>query len=118
MARILIVDDNDYTRLMLKGILVSGGHEVIDANDGTTIVERYEEENVDIVMMDVVMPGIDGISAAGNLKKKYPEAKIIIASAQNNEQLKKAAEELGIVGYVVKPFDTESILSMIKKAMQ
>ena len=104
MAKILVVDDNDYTRLMLQGILVSEGHDVVNAKDGEELVEAYEAN-------------VDGITAAKELLKVHPDAKVIIESAQHVSQLQKEAEDIGIIGYVTKPFDVESISAVIKKAL-
>lgn len=117
MAKILVVDDNDYTRLMLQGILVSEGHDVVNAKDGEELVEAYEANKPDVVMLDVVMPNVDGITAAKELLKVHPDAKVIIESAQHVSQLQKEAEDIGIIGYVTKPFDVESISAVIKKAL-
>lgn len=117
MAKILVVDDNDYTRLMLQGILVSEGHEVVNAKDGEELIEAYNANKPDVVMLDVVMPNVDGITAAKELLQEHPDAKIIIESAQHVSQLQKQAEEIGIIGYVTKPFDVESISAIIKKAL-
>ena len=118
MAKILVVDDNDYTRLMLQGILVSEGHDVINAKDGEELIEAYDANKPDVVMLDVVMPNVDGITAAKELLLEHPDAKVIIESAQHVTQLQKEAEEIGIIGYVTKPFDVESISAVIKKALE
>ncbi len=117
MAKILIVDDNDYTRLMLKGILVSGTHDVVEAKDGSEVMDAYEEHHPDIVMLDVVMPEKDGITAAKELVEKYPDAKIVIASAQQNSQLSESTEKIGVAGYVTKPFDSTKILELVDKTV-
>ena len=117
MAKILVVDDNDYTRLMLQGILVSEGHDVVNARDGEELVEAYEANKPDVVMLDVVMPNVDGITAAKELLKVHPDAKVVIESAQQFSQLQKEAEDIGIIGYGTKPFDVESISAIIKKAL-
>lgn len=118
MAKILVVDDNAYTRQMLTAILVPEGHEVIGVGDGSQLIETYEDNNPDIVMLDVVMPDVDGITAAQGLLDKHPEAKIIIESAQQSDALQKRAEDMGIIGFVPKPFDVETITAVIKEALR
>ena len=118
MAKILIVDDNAYTRQMLTAILVPEGHEVVGADDGTQLIELYETNKPDLVMLDVVMPDVDGITAAKELLAAHPEAKIIIESAQQASALQKEAEDMGIIGYVPKPFDVETITAVLKEALK
>ena len=118
MAKILVVDDNAYTRQMLTAILVPEGHEVIGATDAQELIKLYEDNNPDLVMLDVVMPDVDGITAAKELLGAHPEARIIIESAQQANQLQKEAEDMGIIGYVPKPFDVETITAVIKEALK
>ena len=118
MAKILVVDHNDYARLVLQGILLSEGHDVVNAKDGEELISAYDDNNPDVVMLDVVMPNVDGITAAKELLKVHPDAKVIIESAQHVSQVQKEAEDIGIIGYVTKPFDVESISAVIKKALE
>ena len=118
MAKILVVDDNAYTRQMLTAILVPEGHEVVGADDGSKLIELYESNNPDLVMLDVVMPDVDGITAAKELLNVHPDAKIIIESAQQATALQNEAEQMGIIGYVPKPFDVETITAVIKEALK
>ncbi len=117
MAKILVVDDNAYTRQMLQAMIVPEGHEVIGAGDGSELISLYEENNPDVVMIDVVMPDVDGITATKELIEKHPDAKVIIESAQQSNAIQHKAEDLGIVGFVPKPFDMDTITAMIKKAL-
>ncbi|MCR4611942.1 MAG: response regulator [Lachnospiraceae bacterium] len=118
MAKILVVDDNAYTRQMLTAILVPEGHEVIGAADGQDLISLYEENEPDIVMLDVVMPNVDGITAARELLNVHPEAKVIIESAQQASALQQEAKDMGIIGYVPKPFDVETITAVMKEALK
>ena len=88
MARIMLVDDAAFMRMMLKDILTKGGHEVVgEAEDGLKAIERYKEVLPDLVLMDITMPELDGISAVKRIKAVDPNAKIIMCSAMGQQAL-------------------------------
>jgi len=118
MARILVVDDAAFMRMMLRDILVSHGHEVVDeAADGNQAVERYQECKPDLVTMDLTMPNVDGIQAIKKIRAVDPDARIIVCSAMGQQAMVMEAIQAGAKDFIVKPFQIERVISAVDKAL-
>lgn len=116
MARILVTDDAAFMRMMLKGILESGGHEVIaEAANGREAVEQFEQHAPDVVTMDITMPEMDGIEAVRMIKSKHPHAKVVMCSAMGQQSMVIEAIQAGAAGFLVKPFSREKVLEEVSK---
>lgn len=118
MARILITDDSRFMRNCLDRILSRAGHEVFHATNGQEMLERYEELHPDIVMSDITMPVLDGISAVKILHQKHPEAKIIMCSAMGQFIMVKEAISNGARDFIIKPFKAEKVLEAVRNALR
>jgi len=115
MAKILIVDDSSFIRTIMKSLLVEGGYEdVIEATTGKEAIEKFNEESPDLIMMDIIMPDMDGIEA---LKELGRRAKVCMVTAVGQEDMIEKAKEAGAENYVTKPFDNEKILSVVKEML-
>ncbi|WP_025027648.1 response regulator [Caldalkalibacillus mannanilyticus] len=118
MAKILIVDDAAFMRMMIKEILSKNGFEVVgEAHDGAQAVEKYKELTPDLVTMDITMPEMDGISALKEIKKINPNAKIIMCSAMGQQAMVIDAIQAGAKDFIVKPFQAERVLEAINKTL-
>lgn len=117
MAKILIIDDSAFMRMMLKDILGKNGHEIAEAENGVEGVEKYMQLKPDLVAMDIVMPGITGIEAVREIMKKDPEASIIMISALGQEAMVKEALEAGAKDFIVKPFKKEKVIEAVNKVL-
>lgn len=117
MAKILIVDDSKYMRSLLEDILLDEGHGIYQASDGEKMILLYKDVHPDIVLMDVVMPVLDGLSALEEVKKIDPDAKIIVCSAQSHEDLIQDAYAKGACDFIIKPFSVETILNAVHKVL-
>ena len=116
MAKILVVDDAAFMRMMLKNILGKDGHEIVgEGSDGEEAVKKYFELKPDIVTMDIVMPKVDGINATREILKRDPNAKIVMISALGQEAMVKEALQLGAKDFIVKPFNKDKVLEVINK---
>jgi len=114
MATILIVDDSAFMRGSLKYIVESAGHSVVaTANDGKEAIKLYKKFKPDIVTLDILMSGMDGLTALAAIKKENSEAKVIIVSALGQEDKQKEARDIGAVGYMRKPFKQTEIVDEI-----
>ncbi len=100
--KLLIAEDNTETRNFLKLIMNSAADEILEVSSGEEAVRAFDEHHPDWVLMDVQMPGIDGIEATRRICAEHPEAKIMIVSTYETKRLKKAAIEAGALGYVHK----------------
>jgi two-component system, chemotaxis family, chemotaxis protein CheY len=118
MARVLIVDDAAFMRMMLKDILTKNGLEVVgEAVNGADAIDKYRELNPDIVTMDITMPEKDGISAVKEIKAFSPQAKIIMCSAMGQQPMVLEAIQAGAKDFVVKPFQPDRVMESIKKVL-
>ncbi|MCY6370431.1 response regulator [Clostridium ganghwense] len=118
MARVLIVDDAAFMRMMIKDILEKNGFEIVgEASNGLKAVELYKSEKPDVVTMDITMPDMDGIEAVKAIKEFDPAAKIIMCSAMGQQTMVMDAIRSGARDFIVKPFQAERVLEAIRKAI-
>ena len=114
--RVLIVDDASFMRTMLKDILSSGGFDLAgEAVDGVEAVQKYKELKPDVVTMDIVMPLRSGIDAVKEIIALNKDARIIMCSALGQESLVLEAINAGAKDYIIKPFDPDRVIEMVKK---
>jgi len=117
-AKIMIVDDAAFMRMMIKDILVKNGFEVVaEAADGAQAIEKYKETLPDLVTMDITMPEKDGIAALKEIKKINPAAKIIMCSAMGQQAMVIDAIQAGAKDFIVKPFQADRVLEAVNKAL-
>jgi len=112
MARILICDDEPGLRAVIKRYAQFEGHEAIEASDGAQAVEACRRETFDIIIMDIMMPVLDGISAVREIRKTS-DVPVLMLSARGEEYDKILGFELGVDDYVVKPFSSKEIMLRI-----
>lgn len=117
MTKILITDDNLFMRITLKDILTDAGYEVYDAKDGADMLEVFEKEKPDLVMLDITMPELDGLGALKVLKLKHPKVKAIMCSAMGQQTMILDAIQSGAYDFIVKPFEKGKVLDSVKKVL-
>jgi CheY-like chemotaxis protein len=100
--RILLVDDSPRVRAVLRAILSDLAADLEECYDGDQVLASYEAFRPDLVLMDVRMPGMDGIQATALLKKTHPTARIVIVSDHEQDDVRAAARQAGAEAYVVK----------------
>lgn len=108
--RILVVDDADFMRMMLRDILSAEGHQIIEAQNGMECLNILETTQIDICILDINMPIMDGMQALEIIREKYPNLKIIILSIECTEETVRKTLSLGADGFVAKPFQASSIM--------
>ncbi|NNG00978.1 MAG: response regulator [Desulfobacteraceae bacterium] len=121
MARILIIDDNDFVRNMLKETMERAGYEVETAVNGVEGVERFRKISCDLVITDLIMPEKEGIETIMDLKKDFPAVKIIAISGGGRvgpTNYLKFAEMLGAAYTFTKPVDRKALLKAVKVLLQ
>ena len=111
--RIMIVDDSDFMRMMLEDILTQHGHTVIQAENGKECLRMLNSETVDICVLDIGMPVMDGLETLKHIKEEHPQLKVLMLSALSSENNVKLALQLGAAGFVVKPFGAEYLIERI-----
>ena len=116
MAKILVVDDEQKIREVIKEYSEFNGFEVTEASDGMTAVGLCKLNDYDLVIMDIMMPKLDGYTACKEIKK-IKEVPIIMLSARGEEYDKLFGFELGIDDYVVKPFSPKELMARINAVL-
>ena len=117
MSKILVVDDEFRIREIIKKYAVFEGYEVSEAVDGMSAIEICNRESFDIIIMDVMMPELDGFSACREIRKTC-NTPIIMLSARGEEYDKIHGFELGIDDYVVKPFSPKELMMRISAVLK
>ena len=121
MALILIIDDEPQIRSMLKLMLERDGHEVAEAPDGIEGIRKYRQNPADLIITDLIMPNKDGIGVIIDLKKEFPNVKIIAMSGgglNKPEGYLKGAKKLGAACTLTKPIDRDEMLRAIKNVLK
>ncbi len=119
--KILIVDDSMFVKKQLSQILGSEGYDVVDtAGHGAEAVEKYKEyyPGIDLVTMDITMPGMDGVTALEKIIEFDKEAKIVMISALGKQDLVKKSFMLGAKNYIIKPLERKKVLERLKNALE
>lgn len=117
MPRILIVDDEKMIRNVVKEYAEFEGYETVEAEDGMQAVEICRKENFDIIVMDIMMPRLDGYSACKEIRK-IKQIPVIMLSARGEEYDKLFGFEIGVDDYVVKPFSPKELLARIRAVLK
>jgi DNA-binding response OmpR family regulator len=112
MLKILVVDDEAKIRAVIREYAEFNGYDVAEAADGMSAVAKCKEEDFDIVVMDIMMPKLDGFSACKEIKK-LKDMPVIMLSARGEEYDKLFGFELGIDDYVVKPFSPKELMARV-----
>lgn len=115
--RILIVEDEIELVKAMQIRLEQAGYEVLSSNDGQDALEKAKRENPDLIILDLMLPKMDGYKVCRMLKfdQKYRKIPIIMFTARAQEADKKMGEEVGADAYITKPFDPGVLLDKIKK---
>lgn len=114
---VLVIDDSDFMRMIVTDMLSHEHHRVLQAASGEEGLKMLKGENcgvpVDVCVLDINMPGMNGLQALKLIKKEYPQIKVIMLSAVCSEAVVKEAMDLGADGFVAKPFQAGSLLERI-----
>lgn len=114
MSKILIADDSQFMRTSLRDILGGENYEIVEAVNGKEALEKFEADKPDLILLDIIMPGVDGMEVLNKIGKI---AKVIVISAVGQEKMVDEARELGALDYIVKPFKNENVLEVVKGAL-
>lgn len=112
--KILISDDAMFMRNMLRNILIVEGYAIYEAANGEEAVQAFESHSPDLVLMDLTMPVMDGITAIKQIVAGHPEARIIVCSAMGQKNMVIEAIQAGAKDYIVKPFDKTRVIDGVK----
>lgn len=118
MAKILLVEDEVSIRGFLKINLLRNNFEVIEADNGEDGIKKAIEENPDIAILDVMLPGIDGFQVCNKLRNEYPNMGIIMLTAKGQDMDKIMGLEYGADDYIVKPFNPLEVVLRVKAILR
>jgi len=114
---IMIVDDEPSIRTSLEGVLEDEGYKVICASDGNEALKSMEEERPDLILLDIWMPGIDGIETLKRVRSLHPGLQVIMISGHGSIETAVTATKLGAYDFIEKPLSLERTLVTIQNAI-
>jgi len=119
MATILTVDDTASMRQMISFTLNDAGYEVAEAADGIEALEAAKKSKFDAIIADINMPNMDGISLVKELRAipEYKFTPILMLTTESQESKRKEGKDAGATGWIVKPFNPEQLLNVIKNVL-
>jgi two-component system chemotaxis response regulator CheY len=116
---VMIVDDSAVVMQMISSLVTKLGHKVVrTARTGTEAVIAYKVCNPDVVIMDITMPEMDGITATETILKSHPDAHILVASSHAEKEVVLRARSVGAKGYLLKPFNPEKLRTTLENVMK
>src|SRR5699024_1429754 len=119
MARkIMAIEDDTSIVTLLEHILTKAEYEVVTFTDGLAALHSFDEVNPDLIMLDLMLPGMNGLDVCRNLQQKNPQLPIIMLTALSEEFDKVLGLELGADDYITKPFSTREVLSRVKAVLR
>ncbi len=117
-ARILLVDDDESLRRVTEKQLTAAGHEVVAVEGGREALEVFDPRVVDLVLTDLQMPGMDGLTLLAELKRRDPDAAVVVITAYGTVEGAVRAMKTGAVDFLEKPFRKETLLLTVEKALR
>ncbi len=118
MAKVLVADDSDAIRQVLLDILLIGKHELVgEAIDGSEAVEKFNELQPDLLLLDLAMPKKDGLTVVKEIIEFNPDARIVLITASDNQFIITQCLEAGAIASISKPFNFDEVLKVISDAL-
>ncbi len=116
--RVMVVDDSRLVRVQLEDVLAGTDYEIAAfCRSGEDAIAQYDQVKPDLVTMDIIMQGMDGLEAAECILKKHPDARIVVVSSLAYEDTYEKAKAIGAKGFVDKPFHQEQLLKVFEQAL-
>jgi DNA-binding response OmpR family regulator len=113
VARLLVVDDDDGMRALLRRTLESDGYEVAERDRGTHVLEALRSSPFDLIVLDKEMPGLNGLDLLPLLRREFPQLPVVFVTAFGGRQVEASALRLGAASYLEKPFRLGQLLDAI-----
>ncbi len=120
MATILNVDDSASIRQMVAFTLKKEGHTVVSAEDGLIGLNKVQAEKIDMILCDVNMPNMDGITMVSEVRKlaNYKFIPIVMLTTESQPEMKQKGKEAGATGWIVKPFKPDQLIGVLNKVLR
>lgn len=118
-ANILIVDDSRTVRMMVRSALETAGHHVTEAYDGVNAIATLEGSQPDLIITDVNMPEMDGITLVRELRSRpgFPRIPILILTTVQDAEMKEKGRAAGATGWMCKPFQPDQLTAVVRKVL-
>ena len=117
MRTVMIVDDSAFMREHLANLLTGNGYEIIQATNGNEAVRRYCQDEPDLVLMDITMPGRDGLDALIEIRQCDDHAKVIMLTALNQELVVTRAMHIGAKDFLTKPVSPARLFTTVERVL-
>lgn len=120
MMRVLVIDDDEQMRILLRQVMEWSGYAVMDAADGRKGMQKQREQPADLVITDLIMPEQEGLETISTLRKEFPNVKIVAISGGGRigpEAYLPAAQELGADLVFCKPFDVKEFVAAVRELL-
>lgn len=119
MPTIMVIDDSNSMRALVKQTLIGAGHSVVEACDGMDALEKVNLAKVDLFLCDVNMPRLDGLGLVKQVRAmaSFKFTPILMLTTEIDPDKKKTAKEAGATGWLVKPFQPDQLLATISKVL-
>src|SRR4029079_13410804 len=118
MATIMVIDDEASIRSLLRDVLEKAGHKVVEAKDGREALSLYQKDRADLLIMDLLMPEVDGLEATLQLTREYLDTKIIaMTGAQGDRNFLDVAKLFGARRVFEKPFDLNKMVEAVNEEL-
>jgi two-component system, chemotaxis family, chemotaxis protein CheY len=118
MIKILIVDDSNLSRRMIRRILEAAGYEVMEAADGFAALEKYSLDQPDLVMLDLTMEEMHGLELLSSLRRMHPQVRAIVATADIQNTTQRLVREAGAAAFIAKPFEEATVLDTVRRVLE
>jgi two-component system chemotaxis response regulator CheY len=115
--KILIIDDSSMSRRMMRRIIESADHDVVEAEDGAAGIEKYFLEKPDAVFLDLTMKDMYGLDVLAKIRELDPVARVVIASADIQDLTRNMVTEAGANGFINKPLTPEKVLESLESIL-
>lgn len=117
MARILVIDDSDFVREFLSDCLSDAGHEVVLAEDGKSGLAHYHQQKPDCILLDVIMPDIDGIEVLREVRAQDQSTPILLMTGDDPGWARRTCEEHGASGFLSKAFYADKVVERVEELL-
>ena len=116
--KVLVVDDNPDILILLRTNLRASGFDAVEATNGQVALEKIDSEHPDAVLLDLMMPVMDGWAVLEELRGRVVRPPVIVVSAADARANVARAKELGVAAYVTKPFDLMALVGLVREVIQ
>lgn len=117
MPRVLVIDDSEFVRNYVRDVLTDAGHEVLEAEDGNSGLNAYRTTNPDVILLDVLMPDIDGIEVLRTIRSEKDERPVLIMTGDDPGWARRTCEGYGATGFLSKALDADKLVETVEEVI-